>query len=86
MAKHTISITHQIELDLDFPLYVKVNDYTFCLYMDENKGIKVETYDFSYGIDCSTNMPKVWLTCEQISKEEFESEFKKVQEKINQLI
>jgi len=86
MAKLKITIHEQIEIDLEFPIYVKVNDNTFCFFEKENNGIKIDSYPFSYGIEVSSHFPNQWMLEENITKEEFEAEFKKVQEKINQLL
>ena len=86
MAKRTITITSQVEVDVEFPYYTKVSDYTYCLIKSENGGFCVQNYStnnfsINYG-----SIPDNWYNAEQISKEEFDKVFNEVQEKINQLI
>ena len=87
MAKRTITITNQVEVDVDFPLYVRINPYAVVkFYSEKTDGIYIANYKNRYEIQVKDNMPSNWLNSDIITKEEFESEFKKVQEKINQLI
>ena len=90
MAKRTITITSQIQVDVEFPYYVSYG-YTFCKFISESKngfynGIWVSNYT-----NCNSSInegviPSLWITGIAITKEEFEKKFKEVQEKINQLI
>ena len=90
MAKRTITITSQVEveLNLEFPLYVRLNLYSVIkFYSEKTNGIYVANYEDNWcEIQLKNNMPEHWLNEAVITKEEFEAEFKKVQEKINQLI
>ena len=88
MAKRTITVTEQIEIDIEFPLYVRIDKYSVLHILSEKaNGILVSNWDtVGFKIYFITTIPDVWLNSPIITKEEFESEFKKVQDKINQLI
>lgn len=88
MAKRTITITSQVEVDIDFPLYVRLNPYSVVkFYSEKTDGIYITNYQaLGCEIQLKSNMPSNWLNSDIITQEEFDYEFKKVQEKINQLI
>jgi len=88
MAKRIITITSQVEIELEFPFYVRLNKYGVVKFYSElTDGVYVANYnDNWYEIHLKNRMPENWLNSDIITKEEFELEFKKVQEKINQLI
>ena len=88
MAKRTITITSQVEVDVDFPLYVRLNPYSVVKFFSEaTDGIYVSYYNPGwFKIQAKASMPSHWMNSDIITQEEFELEFKKVQEKINQLI
>ena len=85
MAKRTITITSQVEVDVEFPFYTKVNDFTYCFIKSENEGISVHNYTTGFSIMTGPT-PDKWFNAEQVTKEEFDKNFKEVQDKINQLI
>ena len=88
MAKRTITITSQVEVDVDFPLYVRLNAYSVIkFYSEKTDGVYVSNYQENWcEIQLKNSMPEHWMNSNIITQEEFELEFKKVQEKINQLI
>ena len=88
MAKRTISVIEQIEIDIEFPLYVRIDQFSVLHVLSEKiDGILVSDWNsLGFKINFMTTIPDTWLNSPIITKKEFESEFKKVQEKINQLI
>ena len=85
MAKRTITITSQVEVDVEFPFYTKVNDFTYCFFKAENQGISVHNYTTGFSI-MTAPFPDNWYNAKQITKEEFDKIFNEVQDKINQLL
>lgn len=88
MAKLKITVSNPIEIDVEFPLYIRVSDYLVCKIFSENtNGIIVSDYgNNTFSIQHCNSLPNEWLVRPVIPKEEFDAEFKKVQDKINQLI
>lgn len=88
MAKRTITVTEQIEVDVDFPLYVRIDQYSVLhVLSNAEDGILVCNYTtYGFKIQYMPSISEAWLNRPIITREEFESEFRLAQEKINQLL
>lgn len=87
MATITVNQTTQVEIEVQFPLYVKSGYSAIRFDSEDGKGIYVSDYgkDFPSGIQFGT-WPTSWFNYEPATKEEFEAFLNQVQSKINSLI
>ena len=89
MAKILVNQTTQVELEVEFPVYKKVNECLIVRFDNEKcTGIKISNYPVEFcGCEISIgNQPKEWLNAPPATKKEFLAMFKEVQSKINSLI
>lgn len=87
MATIIVNQTTQVELDVEFPFYVKGSYSAIRFDSEDGEGIYVSDYgkDFPCGIQFGA-WPISWFNYEPSTKEEFESFLNQVQSKINSLI
>lgn len=89
MAKVIIELTDYEEIDVEFPVYRKINEYALVRFDSENcMGIRVSSYpnEFSGSEISIGSQPKGWILSPESTKEEFEALLNQVQSKINSLI
>lgn len=58
--KIELEVTHttKTEYDIEFPYYLKdANNLCFCKYLETRRTIKVDLYDFGFGLDYTEHLP-----------------------------
>lgn len=89
MEKVLVALTDYVEIEVEFPVYRKINEYALVRFDNKDKiGIRVCDYPYEYsGSQISIGgQPQEWLFCPPATKVEFEALLNQVQSKINSLI